>query len=99
MKTYNWIAIGALTGFSQAPHQDARMVMASHNPEPQVDDIKHIGWLMPEVRNHVEEQPTNRWKRKLIERARAAASGQDTRPAPKGWSHAGSVEVHEEEEA
>lgn len=34
----------------------------------------HKGWLMPEVRNHVPEQPTNRYKQALIDRQRAAVA-------------------------
>jgi hypothetical protein len=37
---------------------------------------RDIGVLMPEVKNHVEEQPTNRWKRALIERERTRAEAQ-----------------------
>lgn len=33
---------------------------------------KDVGTLMPEVTNHVPEQPTNRYKQLLIERGRAA---------------------------
>jgi hypothetical protein len=76
-KYYETLSIGALTGFIQAPHPDARMVIG------EVDGhIEQAGWLMPEVKNHVKEQPTNKWKQALIDRERA-------RCAPKGWSHAG----------
>lgn len=37
-------------------------------------DWEHKGWLMPEVENHVKEQPTNRYKQMLIDKARAAVS-------------------------
>jgi len=46
------------------------------------NEARPCGWLMPEVRNHVEEQPTNKWKQRLVDRERASR-------APKGWSHAG----------
>lgn len=34
----------------------------------------HAGVLMDPIENHVPEQPTNRWKRVLIERQRAAVA-------------------------
>lgn len=34
---------------------------------------RDVGTLMDEVENHVKEQPTNRWKQKLIDAQRAAA--------------------------
>lgn len=34
---------------------------------------KDVGVLMPEVKNHVKEQPTNKWKQFLIDRQRAEA--------------------------
>ena len=82
MAHFKRMTIGALTHFAQAPHPEARMVLASHVDNPKVDDLVHAGWLMPEVKNHVKEQPTNKWKQALIDRERAKC-------APKGWSHAG----------
>lgn len=81
-KYYEKLSIGALTGFVQAPHPDARMVLGHTKRDATINDIEHAGWLMPEVKNHVKEQPTNKWKQKLIDRERAQC-------APKGWSHAG----------
>jgi hypothetical protein len=40
--------------------------------ETTVECWKDIGTIKDEVNNHVPEQPTNRYKRHLIERARAA---------------------------
>lgn len=60
---------------------------------------RDVGTLMDEVTNHVEEQPTNRYKKILIERGREAARRAHAGRAPKGWSHAGSVEVHTQGEA
>lgn len=34
---------------------------------------RDVGVLMDEVKNHVKEQPTNRWKQRLIDAQRAAA--------------------------
>lgn len=58
---------------------------------------KVVGRLMPEVKNHVQEQPTNRWKQHLIDRA--AACRKDAGYTPKGWSHAEPGQVYSEEEA
>ncbi len=57
------------------PHPEARPVFFD---VPGRRARKHVGWLMPEVKNHVKEQPTNRWKQVLIDRQRAAARGEDT---------------------
>lgn len=55
------------------------------NPSANPDGTRNVsflsdreGWipagrLMPEVTNHVKEQPTNKWKQLLIDRGRNAA--------------------------
>lgn len=62
-KYYERLSIGALTGFVQAPHPDARMVIGEvdgHNEQ--------AGWLMPEI---AEVHPkTARWQRHMARYAR-----------------------------
>lgn len=37
------------------------------------DDWHPAGRLQPEIKNHVKEQPTNKWKQRLIDAQRKAA--------------------------
>ena len=46
---YKTMCFGALTGFEQAPHPDARMVLATRSSTPGVADWEHAGWLMPQI--------------------------------------------------
>lgn len=54
----------------------------------------HEGWnpaglLMPEVENHVSEQPTNKWKKRLIDAQREASDhGTDAMRARRTQYHA-----------
>lgn len=65
-KYYERLSIGSLTGFGQAPHPDARMVIGEkdgHNEQ--------AGWLMPQVS---EVHPkTARWQAHM---ARFAKGGE-----------------------
>lgn len=61
-------------------------------------DGRHTGWLMPQVRNHVPEQPTNRYKRQLIERQRQAAA-ETARNNAEGRADAGPIQVSPQAEA
>ena len=42
---------------------------------------KDIGTIMPPVQNHIKEQPTNKWKQRLIDaqRKQAGVDGHDDR--------------------
>lgn len=73
------IAAGNESADSIPPVAGAQRVWGVNNGRP---GSRAIGWLMPEVKNHVKEQPTNKWKQALIDRERAKC-------APQGWSHAG----------
>ena len=62
-KYYEKLSIGALKGFIQAPHPDARMVIGEkdgHN--------EHAGWLMPQIADV--HPKTARWQRHMRRYAR-----------------------------
>lgn len=74
MSTYKYLKIGSLTGFAQAPHPEARMVLASHEAEPVCSEIKHAGWLMPQVS---EVHPkTARWQAHMARFAKENSNGE-----------------------
>lgn len=93
MKTFASMTIGSLTRFIQAPHPDARMVMASHVEDPKCSDIVHAGWLMPQV-GEVDEKTARFYEAKRRREARAIAGR-----VAKRWADARSVQVQEEGEA
>ena len=74
MSTYKYLKIGSLTGFAQAPHPEARMVLASHLDDPRCDQIEQAGWLMPQI---AEVHPkTARWQRHMARYAKENSNGE-----------------------
>jgi hypothetical protein len=67
-KYYETLSIGALTGFIQAPHPDARMVIGEKDGRNE-----HAGWLMPQV-GEVDEKTARYERDKRRRAARAAAA-------------------------
>lgn len=92
-KYYKTLSIGALTGFSQAPHPDARMVLGSLSATPTVAQIEHAGWLMPQM-GEVDEKT-----RRFEEAKRRRAARQIAGRVAQRWADARQVQVHPEGEA